>query len=226
MDNTNGGFYVYELRQRPSAKASPVHYMPFTEGRFRRARLLVYQQRLMDSGWREANRAAKGLEDVFQVQYALAKIAKERNDYESMFQFTAAGVRDGFLSDGNWTILGTAATMTGRHDLAIKAYVRAYQIYRQQKILPDGLAIAFAYRGLHWYQQKNYHQAWQDYQAALVWLPEEPSLCVNAALTLAKLNRPNEALEYALRAVELAPENNQARGLVQQLEAHFGQFRR
>ena len=145
-DKASGAFYVFELAREPGEY--PVIFLPFTEGRFRPARLLFIAGRLPEA-LAAAENAAVPVREVLQTRLVLGTIRAALGDYGEAVRLLEPGVRGGSVSmwdRWNFSTYGTAAANSGRYDAAIAALEKGYRIVGHRGFLA-ALGAALVARG-------------------------------------------------------------------------------
>lgn len=145
-DTPSGAFYVFEITR--AAGEYPVVFLPFTEGRFRRARLLMIADRPQEA-LAEAERVAEPVRDVLQTRLVLGTIHARLGDYAEAVRLLEPGVRGGFVSmwhRWNLSAYGSSAANAGRHDDGLAALERGYRVSGDTAFL-ESIALTLVARG-------------------------------------------------------------------------------
>jgi len=126
IDTRNGGIWVFEITPRPSQRGYPVHFLPFTEGRFAKTWHLLKEGRL-DEAAREARNTAAGMPGVDQAVLVLATVEYSSGRYKEAARLLDISIRNGFISiwDGSsYGVYGASLANSGRLDEGIKFIAR------------------------------------------------------------------------------------------------------
>jgi tetratricopeptide (TPR) repeat protein len=99
----------------------------------------------------------------------------------------------------NYRILGKMRVESGQQRLAIDALTRSLEISPE--------ALTYAHRGRAHWELGERERALADFEEAVARRPEEPEYYLGQAKALASLDRVEEALANASRAIELSPDH-------------------
>lgn len=216
VDHLNGGFYVFEFLPRPSPRALPVMFLPFTEGRLLRSYQLLRADRVAEARV-EAERVLRPVRDSLCAQFVLAALAGRAGEHAEAARLLRPGIEAGYVANGNWGFYGGAVGQMGRRDEAVKAFCGLARVDPRPESW-DLLAAAYLERCQQRIGQGRMPAACRDAEQAAILRPENVLALRLAVATLRGLGRPAEAIGYAQRLLRQSPKDLDLFNLIRELE--------